>query len=59
MNKDFWNFLSYSNKLSIALNVIMSGGIFMIYQEEPERERETSDISRIPRKGSLTAQGMG
>ena len=39
MNKDFWNFLSYSDKLSIALNVIMSGGIFMIYQEDPERER--------------------
>ena len=49
MNKDFWGFLSYSDKLSIALNVIVSGGIFLIivpggifliYQEDPERDLE-------------------
>ena len=57
MNKDFRNFLSYYDKLSIVLNVIMLGGIFLIYQED--LERETSDISRIPRKGSLTARGTG
>ena len=36
MNKDFWGFLSYSDKLSIALNVIVSSGLLWIYQEDLE-----------------------
>lgn len=35
MNKDFWGSLSYSNKLSIAFNAIVSGGLSWIYQEYP------------------------
>ena len=59
MNKDFWGFLSYSDKLSVALNVIMLGGTFLIYQEDSERESETSNTSRIPWKGSSIAWGIG
>ena len=57
MNKDFWDFLFYFDKLSVALNAIMLGGIFLIYQEDPERE--TSNTSRIPWKGSSIACGTG
>ena len=59
MNKDFWGFLSYSDKLSVALNVIMLGGTFLIYQEDSERESEASNTSRIPWKGSSIAWGIG
>ena len=34
MNKDFWGFLFYFDKLSIELNAIMSGGSLWIYQED-------------------------
>ena len=59
MNKDFGGFLSYSDKLSVALNAIMLGGIFLIYQEDPKRESKTSNTSRIPWKGSSIAWGIG
>ena len=36
MNKDFWGFLFYFDKLSVALNAIMSGGSLWIYQEDLE-----------------------
>ena len=38
MNKDFWGFLSYSDKLFVALIAIMLSGFFLIYQEDLERE---------------------
>ena len=33
MNKDFGGFLSYSDKLSVALNATMSGGLLWISGE--------------------------
>lgn len=36
MNKDFWNFSFYSNKLYFALNATASGGLLWIYQEDSE-----------------------
>ena len=34
VNKDFWGLLFYSNKLSVTLNAIVSGGLLWIYQED-------------------------
>ena len=36
MNKDFWGFLFYSDKLSVALNATASGWLLWIYQEDLE-----------------------
>ena len=36
MNKDFWGFLFYYDKLSVALNTIVSSGSLWIYQEDLE-----------------------
>lgn len=36
MNKDFWGLLFYFDELSVALNAIVSSGLFWIHQEDPE-----------------------
>jgi len=36
MNKDFWGLLFYSEKLFVALNAMVSGGLIWIHQEDPE-----------------------
>ena len=36
MNEDFQGFFFNSDKLSIALNAIVSGGLLWIYQEDPK-----------------------